>query len=206
MKISKLNIIGNGFLAKKFRKYNSFFKKKNYFIYVAGVSNSSEKNLNNLNKDFNRVKFFIKNIKNSKIIYVSSCSIFDPNRRNSLYLKNKKKIEKLIKEKCDNFLIIRLPEIVGKSKNKNTLTNFFYSKIKTNNKFILYTNAKRNLLDINDAIKLVLYFLKSNPSEKFLNIANLEFSNSLKIVKTFERILKKKVIIKSLIKNLKYGK
>ena len=107
MKTSKLNIVGNGFLAKKFKKNNLFFKKKNYFIYLAGVSNSNEKKLNNLQKDFNRIKFFIKNIKNSKIIYVSSCSIFDPNRRNSLYLKNKIKIEKLIKDKCDNFLIIR---------------------------------------------------------------------------------------------------
>jgi UDP-2-acetamido-2,6-beta-L-arabino-hexul-4-ose reductase len=192
MKTSKLNIVGNGFLAKKFKKYNAFFKKKNYFIYLAGVSNSNEKKLNNLQKDFNRIKFFIKNIKNSKIIYVSSCSIFDPNRRNSLYLKNKIKIEKLIKDKCDNFLIIRLPEIVGKSKNKNTLTNFFYSKIKTNGNFILYANAKRNLLDINDAIKLVLYFLQSDIKEKFLNISNLKFTNSLEIIKTFERLLKKK--------------
>ena len=28
MKTSKLNIVGNGFLAKKFKKYNAFFKKK----------------------------------------------------------------------------------------------------------------------------------------------------------------------------------
>ena len=68
MKTSKLNIVGNGFLAKKFKKYNAFFKKKNYFIYLAGVSNSNEKKLNNLQKDFNRIKFFIENIKNSKII------------------------------------------------------------------------------------------------------------------------------------------
>ncbi len=121
-------------------------------------------------------------------------------------MKNKKKIEKLIKKKCDNFLIIRLPEIVGKSKNKNTLTNFFYSKIITNNKFILYANAKRNLLDITDATKLVLYFLQSNYSRRYLNIANLEFTNALKIVKTFEKVLKKKLIIKFLTKNLKCGK
>ena len=192
MKNKNLNIIGNGFLAKKFKKHNSFFKEKNYFIYLAGVSNSSEKNSNNFKRDFNRIKLFIKKIKNSKLIYVSSCSIFDPNRRNSLYLKNKIKIEKYIKKKINNFLIIRLPEIVGKSKNKNTLTNFFYSKIKNNNKFILYANAKRNLLDINDAIKLVLYFLQSDIKEKFLNISNLKFTNSLEIIKTFERLLKKK--------------
>ena len=206
MKTSKLNIVGNGFLAKKFKKYNAFFKKKNYFIYLAGVSNSNEKNLKNLKKDFNRIKFFIENNKNFKIIYVSSCSIFDPNRRNSLYLKNKIKIEELIKDKCDNFLIIRLPEIIGKSKNKNTLTNFFYSKIKTNDNFILYANAKRNLLDINDTIKLVLYFLQSNYEKRYLNIANLKFTNSLKIVKTFEKLLKKKANYKISKKKLKKWK
>lgn len=193
MKINKLNIIGNGFLAQKFKKYNLFFKKKNYFIYLAGVSNSSEKNLNNLKKDFNRINQFIKNVKDNKLIYISSCSIFDPNRKNSLYLKNKLKIENTIKKKCKNFLIIRLPEIIGKNKNKNTLTNYFYNKIIESKKFILYAYARRNLLDIDDALKLILYFLNQNIKLKFLNIANIKYISPLKIIEIFEKITNKKV-------------
>ena len=192
MKTNKLNIIGNGFLAKKFKKYNYFFKKKNYFIYLAGVSNSGENNLNNFKKDYNRINSFIKNLKESKLIYISSCSIFDPNRNKSLYIRNKIKIEKLIKKRCKNFIIIRLPEIVGKSKNKNTLTNFFYSKIKKKEKFILFANAKRNLLDVDDAIKLILFFLKTNTKKKILNIANLKFVTPLALIKILESRLKKK--------------
>ena len=36
-------IIGNGFLGKKFKKYLNF-KENQIIIYVAGISNSSERN------------------------------------------------------------------------------------------------------------------------------------------------------------------
>mgnify|MGYP007101764501 CR=1 FL=1 len=40
------------------------------------------------------------------------------------------KIEKIIKSNNNDYIIIRLPEIIGKSKNPNTLTNFSYRVLK----------------------------------------------------------------------------
>lgn len=203
MRINKLNIVGNGFLGNKFKKYNYFLKKKKLILYAAGVSNSSEKNSYNLKKDFNRLNKFIKNYnKNNKVIYISSCSIFDPNRKNSPYLRNKLKIEKLIKKYCNYYLIIRLPELVGKNKNKNTLTNYFYNKIKNSEPFYLYVNSKRNILDIDDAIKLVLYFLKKETELKYINIANIKSINPKKIIQIMEKIASKKAKIKIIKKKL----
>ena len=44
-------IIGNGFLGKKFKKYLNFLKKNQIIIYVAGISNSSERNQVKLNRE-----------------------------------------------------------------------------------------------------------------------------------------------------------
>lgn len=192
MNTNILNIVGKGFLGKKFKKFNTFLKDNKFYIYASGVSNSNEKNLYNLKRDFIKVQNFIAENKLIKIVYISTCSIFDPNRNKSLYIKNKIKIEKLIKKKSKNYLIIRLPEIVGKNNNKNTLTNFFYNNIKISKKFTLLFYAKRNILDVDDAVKLIIYFLKKKITSRTINIANLNYYRPIKIVNIIENILKKK--------------
>ena len=37
---------------------------------------------------------------------------------------------KKIKDKVDNYIIIRLPQIIGKTKNPNVISNFLFNKIK----------------------------------------------------------------------------
>ena len=69
-------IIGNGFLGKKFKKYLNFLKKNQIIIYVAGISNSSERNQVKLNREINEIRRFCK-INREKLIYISTYSIID---------------------------------------------------------------------------------------------------------------------------------
>ena len=183
------NIIGSGFLANQFKVHAKLIQKMNICIYAAGVSNSLCRNKKYLNRDFNRIKNFIKFLKNQKLVYISTCTIFDPSRNKSEYIKNKIKIEKYIRKKVSNYKIIRLPELAGISKNKNTLTNFLYNNIINSKKFVAYANSKRNLLDVNDAIKLCLYFLRYS-NKKIINIANLKNYDVLDVILVFKKILK----------------
>ena len=196
MKKKIKNIIGSGFLAYQFKKYDKLINKLKIYVYAAGVSNSLCKNKKDLDRDFNRIKNFISLFDNKKLVYISTCSIFDPNRNKSNYIKNKIKIEKYIRREASNYTIIRLPELIGANKNKNTLTNFLYNNISNSKKFIAYINAKRNLLDVSDAIKLSFYFLK-NSNKKIINITNLKNYNVVDIISVFENILKIRSIYKS---------
>ena len=193
--MSKINIKvieGSGFIAKKFNEYGPILKKYNIIVYAAGISNSGEKNKVLLNKEISRLKKFCSTNK-KKMVYISTYSIFDKTRNKSYYIKNKMIIEKIIKANVKSFLIIRFPEIVGKNNNSNALTNFFYKKIKTQKKFFVYSNAKRNLLDIDDAIKLSLYFIKKySRTNKIINLLNLNFYKPIEIVNSFEKLLKKR--------------
>ena len=56
----------------------------------------------------------------------------------------------MIVKKSKNYLIIRMPEIIGRSKNPYTLTNFFFKKITKNKNILFFKNSKRNLLEVND--------------------------------------------------------
>ena len=189
-------IIGSGFIAARFKKYHKFLKKKKIIIYAAGISNSLEVNKKNLEREVLKIKNFIHNNK-KKLIYISTCSVNDESRRRKLYVKNKIKIEKIIKQESKEYMIIRLPEIIGKNKNPNTLTNFFYNKIVKGESFTVFKSSRRNLLDIDDAIKNCIKIIKENKNKnKMINLLNKKFNTPLQIVTYLEKILQKKGIYK----------
>ena len=196
------NIIGSGFIAKSFKKKNNFFKKNKCILYAAGVSNSKNKDQKLFKKDFLRLKKTKNLAKNLKIIYISSCSITDPLRNLTPYIKRKIKNENYIKKNFNNYLIIRLPEIIGKNKNRNTLVNYFYYNIKNNKSFNLFKNTKRNFIEINDIVNILIEIVSNKITNRTINIASNNMTNVKDVVKIFEKILNKKAC--AIIKNDKF--
>ena len=203
-------IVGSGFIANSFRKSN--LNTKDYIIFASGVSNSKEDKSKNFEREVKLLKKYSKFEKS--FIYFSTISIYDNYRRQSLYVKHKLRIEKIIKKSFKNFYIFRLPQIAGVNKNKNTLLNFLYFNIKSQKTITLWSNSLRNILDILDVIKIVNFYIKNNNKKKnIINIMNPFNIPVTQIVNIFEKILKKKAIynfikIKSVvdIKKIKFFK
>ena len=185
-------IVGSGFIAKKFKKYSYFFRKNDVIIYAAGISNSQERNKKSLKREILLAnQFCAKNIK--RVVYISTCSINDFSRNKSKYVKNKIIIENIIRKKTNDYIIVRLPEVVGYSNNPNTLTNFFFNKIFKSKSFALYKNTKRNIIDVEDAVKYCIKIIKSNKyRNKTVSLLNKQFYTPLNIVELFEKIFNKK--------------
>ena len=116
-------IVGSGFIASNFNKYKYSIKNYEITIYAAGISNSLETNKINLKREISKIKSFLKKNK-KKIVYISTYSILDKSRSKKLYIKNKINIEKIIKKQSQNYLIIRLPEIIGKNIHFNSLGDY----------------------------------------------------------------------------------
>jgi len=195
----KKNIFGNGFIAKSLVNLNPYLKKKKLVIYCSEISKSLKKSKYKLKKEVKVLKKFYKKFKNKYIIYISSSSVLDSSRNKSEYLKNKIKIEELIKNKFQKYQIIRLPEIIGNSRNPNTLTNFFYNNIIKKKKFIIFKNSKRNFIDIEDVFKIIkIIVLKINTNKKIITLCN-KYNNSPKeIVQLLETIVNKKANYKEI--------
>jgi len=186
-------IIGSGFIARNFSNYVKEVDELNVCLYAAGVSNSQIQSKDLLEKEKKKIINFSKNFdEKKKLVYFSTCSIDDPLRNKSLYRRNKIDIEDIIKKKFKKFLIIRLPEVVGKSDNNLTLTNFLYNKIKKKEKFEVWSKAKRNLIDIDDAVALTINYLKNEKMKNIINVANSISFSILEIVKEFEILSKVK--------------
>jgi len=186
-------VYGSGFIATKLKKIK-IKKKDNVIIYEAGVSHSKSNNKKIYLKEIQKLNFFLKNYnKKNLLIYISSTSVLDRSLKKNSYVKNKKKVEEIIKRKLDNYLILRLPQIVGKSNNPYTITNFIYKKIAKSQNFKVWSNVKRNLIDIDDIVKITKRLIKKKLKYgKVLNIQNPKSTYVEDIALILSKILNKK--------------
>ncbi len=197
-----MEVYGDGFLAKKLKKISL---PKKLFIYAAGVSNSNLKSKKEYLREIKVFKtVFNKVDKKKTFIYISTLSVESKILSRDPYVKNKIKIERLLRKNSENYLIIRLPQLVGKNKNKNTLTNFIYECFIHEKKFNIWKNSKRNLIDIDDIIIILKKFLKKNKmNNRIINIFNHKSIETIKLIKIFSYVLKKNVKVRLIKKNNK---
>lgn len=182
-------IIGSGFIANSFAKYYS--DHSGICIYAAGVANSQSVNFDEFERDRVRLDLALKAYgKLEKFIYISTCSAGDP-LASSMYIEQKRMFEGMVLQ-CPNSLIIRLPQLAGHSNNPHTLLNYFKNKISNKEIFAVQKNALRNILDIEDVVKIALQILEKQNAlngVSILNIANPISVAPLEIVKIFEKLL-----------------
>ena len=181
-------IIGNGLIASAFKE--TFSKSADILIFASGVSNSQESNPENF---YREKKLLLETIQEEKLfIYFSTCSLNDESVKNSPYGLHKQSMESIVKL-CDRFIIFRLPQVVGQSKNQSTLTNYLYKVISNNMRFSLWQYAYRNLIDIDDVTSIANELIR-NPLNygSTINIANRLMISMPNLVEIFEIVLKKK--------------
>jgi hypothetical protein len=181
-------IIGNGLIAKKFKE--NFFDE-NYIIFASGVSSSKEDNDEEYIKEEKLLSNTINNFNDLKIIYFSSvlCDYYD-----NKYYKHKKKMENIIINNSKEYLIFRLPQLIGNGGNKNNIFNFFVENINNEKKIEVQINSYRSLIDINDFYDIVIFSLKVSKNE-ILKFSNIEKISVKKLVKIISKKLKKELYI-----------
>ena len=127
----------------------------------------------------------------AKLIYFSSCSIYDTTLQSTPYVTHKKNIEKLICQNASNYLIVRISNIVWNAWNSNNIMNFLYEAIKTKKDFNIWKDAERSLLDVEDLVVMLDNYLQSFPDDanNTITLANPMPVNIFDMVKAFESFL-----------------
>jgi len=182
-------VVGNGLLASTFK---SFEDKDSVIIFASGVSNSKCVDESEFEREFKLLELY----KNKKmlLVYFSTSSIEDPYLSKSQYIKHKINIEQFIKTNFDKYLIVRLPNVVGKTKNPNTLTNFIFNCIVENKEMNIQLNASRYLIDIDDIFSYLEKVILNEPElNSTINLLVAEKLPVLDIVEAFEKHLNKQI-------------
>jgi nucleoside-diphosphate-sugar epimerase len=186
-------IIGTGLLARAFSY--TFSEQDSVIIYAAGVSNSNCTDESEFLRERTRLGAALEN--SSKIdtfVYFGTCSVADPIAKSTPYVQHKLSMERMVKAHPNN-LILRLPQVAGNTPNPHTLLNFLYARIYRSEKFNLWSNAKRNIIDVDDIVSIALQLI-ANKSEQntTFNIANSVNYLMIDIVSVMENILNKRAI------------
>ena len=189
-----MKVYEKGFIAFNLKKIKL---PKKIFIYAAGISNSNSKNVKDYKREIAQIKKVVKKINNKIFVYISSLSVENKKLKNDKYIKNKLKIEKIVKKSCKKYLIIRLPQIVGINNNKHTLTNSLYNNILKNKQLSIWKGSVRNLIDIDDIKKILKkYFNSKYKPCSTINIFNPYSVDVIYLVKIFGHLLNKKIKFK----------
>ncbi|SDI57244.1 NAD-dependent epimerase/dehydratase family protein [Chryseobacterium jejuense] len=160
-------IIGNGLIANSLKDIDS----EDNIFFASGVSNSLETRSSEFEREFTLLKNTLENTGDRKLIYFSTLSVNDQSKQNSHYVLHKLAMENYIKKNSDNYLILRIGNIVGKGGNPNTLFNYLNNQITNTHKFTVHNKARRLLIDMDDITK----FLETNCILLGNNIVNCAF-------------------------------
>lgn len=180
-------IIGRGLIAKAFEQYK---EDDDVVVFSSGVSNSSETR----ESEFEREEELLRSnlASDRKFIYFSTVSVADGSHE-SPYIRHKAKMERIISENHDNYLIFRIPIVVGHNANKITFFNSIKEKI-CNGEELKVFSVGRYLIDIDDLTKTLPALIgDSSEKNKTLNICFDNFSSAKEIIERMEFYLGRSV-------------
>tara|TARA_R110002074_G_scaffold53941_2_gene134742 strand:+ start:1061 stop:1744 length:684 start_codon:yes stop_codon:yes gene_type:complete len=188
-------IVGGGLIAKAFSK--KYENDDSVIIFASGVSNSEENNISNFTRERNLLSHFLCKYPNLKFIYFSTILI---DYKHNPYYTHKKEMEDLIKGNSKNYLIVRVPQLIGVSGNNNNLINYLITNIKNGINIDVYGDVKRALLDVGDLVNFIGY-CKDLSTCKSISVGGVEPISVVDLSKKIGYILNVEPIIKIKVKN-----
>lgn len=161
-------VIGNGLMGSIFSNYKA---DSNILIFASGVSNSSTKKTCDFEREKQLFLDVVSKHSDKKVIYFSTCSVYDVSMIDNYYVKHKLNMESLVKEYCSSYIIFRVSNVVGKLGNSNTLINYFVKAVANNIKIDIWKNAERNIIDIEDVKYIVESKINLGVENRIVNVA-----------------------------------
>jgi nucleoside-diphosphate-sugar epimerase len=177
-------VVGNGLIAQSLSCY---INCDDILIFASGVSNSLGENEDN----FERERTLLLGYRGfaGRLVYFSTCSVFDSTLVNTPYVIHKINMEKLITENFESYSILRLPTLVGRNDNPHIFFNYFKKKLKKSEPVSIFINARRHLLAIDDMPSIVELLLKNNKIKNTINVAFNNKARVLDIVGLMKKVL-----------------
>ncbi len=163
-------VIGNGMIAQRFGDYRT---NNDITIFASGVSDSTTTEPAAFSREDDLLRHTIEANPERTLVYFSTCSIYDPSMRQSAYVLHKLKMETVITTNAKKYLIFRVSNPIGRTKNTHTVFNFFIQHILEKKPFAIWKYASRNLIDIDDMYAICDHIIKNKLfNNSVTNIAN----------------------------------
>lgn len=186
-------VIGSGLIAHAFRA--AYSQREDVCIYAAGVSNSGCSDAHEFARERQRLTAALHQAEHAGcFVYFGTCSVADPETQHTPYVQHKLAMEQLAATH-PHYLILRLPQVAGRTPNPHTLLNFLYAHIARSEAFQLWHKARRNIIDVDDVAAIASQLIADTAARNItINIANPVSYTMTDIVNAMERIVGKRAI------------
>jgi hypothetical protein len=145
-------IVGSGLLARGFAPY--FGESERHCVYAAGVSNSMSTDQREFDREEQRLRLALADHRSADVfIYFGTCAANARDAPSTPYIAHKLRMETIARTH-PSYLILRLPQVAGHTTNPHTLLNFLFDRISRGERFPVWTRARRNIIDIEDAAQI----------------------------------------------------
>jgi GT2 family glycosyltransferase len=182
-------IVGNGMMAKAF---SGFAADPDVVIFASGVSNSLETGW----PAFQREKDLLLRTRaahpDALLVYFGTCSVHDPDRRDTPYVRHKLEMESLLAGFAQPWMVLRLPLALGPEHRSPTLGNFLYERISRGEAFEVWAGSTRYPIDVQDVLRIAARLIPDRSKwNRTIDVALRPFG-ILEFVQAMERITGKR--------------
>jgi len=181
-------VVGGGMMAKAF---SAFIPDRGVVVFASGVSDSLEVR----SEEFAREKALLLRTRDANpgrlLVYFGTCSVVDPEKRDTPYVEHKLEMESLLQKGSDPWMILRVPLAIGPMHRSRTLAQFLYGQITHERPFEVWAQATRYPIDVADTFRIASHFI-GQPSmwNRRIDLALRSFS-ILDFVRSMESIVGK---------------
>jgi nucleoside-diphosphate-sugar epimerase len=152
-------IIGAGLVGLSLKSQNT----DGVTVFASGVSNSQETRPESFIRERTLLESHLGGRGDLDFIYISTCSVHDKTQGASPYVLHKQQMEQLVlAEKRTS--IVRLPNLVGPTGDKNNLVNHIVDAIVSNEPVFVQESAKRYLLGVDEMASLIGTYVSEGPT------------------------------------------
>ena len=177
-------IVGSGLVARAFAQ--RYAEDDSTIIFASGVSNSNETDPEAFAREGSMITGY-KAEGQKRLVYFGSSNVVNA-KEHSAYFQHKRAMEALVIG-SGRGTVLRLPQVVGRTRNPNTLTNFLRDCILQERQLTLWTRAQRNLIDIDDVAAIATRIIEGGAAPSVVAIASPWSLPMPRIVDLFEQVL-----------------
>lgn len=182
---SELAVYGSGMMASAIRSAEGIRGA----VFAAGVSNSLETNEASYAREARTLREFIDQHAAERIIYFSS---YVAAAGKSRYAKHKRDQEELLAQYSHDFLVLRLPQVVGQTENR-TLISYLVHAARTDAVVTIQKRALRSLVDVHDVGRITSLLTGKNVTREVIAVGPPQPMAILEIVDKIESLLSVKI-------------
>jgi nucleoside-diphosphate-sugar epimerase len=180
-------IIGSGVVARAFRSHIG--ELPGVCVYAAGVSNSGCKDPREFERERERLLAAMAQPDPDRLLlYFSTCSIEDDASSDSAYVQHKRAMEQFVSRR-PRYLILRLPQLAGRTPNPHTLLNYLHARIVRSERFAVFRGAARNIIDVDDVARIVTELVREGACAETINVACTHNAAIFDIVRCMEEVV-----------------